>query len=524
VVLGRALPGVPRAGGGAARAAVRRGRLPRPGKEGRMMIAGDGRPLSIVIIGASGDLARRKIVPALFALYCQDLLPERFAILGFARTPMSHAEFRQRITEFLTCRYAPGARCADRMERFLARCHYAAGRYESAESYLDLYTLLKEVEGGAEANRLFYMAIPPNVFLDAARAVGSAGLVACDARRGWSRVVIEKPFGRDRESSDRLVDGMAGVFTEEQTFRIDHYLGKEVVQNLMVLRFANLVFEPLWNNLHVQSVTITWKETLGVEGRGGYFDQYGILRDVVQNHLLQILALLAMEEPFAMDSHSVRNEKVRLLQSIPPLRVEDLVIGQYGPGQVEGRSHRGYAEEDSVPPGSRTPTYAAAVLQVRNRRWNGVPFLIEAGKALDRRINEIRIRFRDVPRNLFGSGTRLPENELVIRIQPDEAIHLRILNKVPGLQMNVGTTDLNLTYSAAFGGQIPDAYECLLLDVLLGDRSLFIREDELARAWDIFTPVLHQIESERRAPELYPFGSTGPAGATALAARYGLAL
>lgn len=486
----------------------------------------NGIPLSIIVIGASGDLAQKKILPALFALHAQGLIPEPYRIFGFARTPMTHAEFRLKTAEHLTCRYVPHSSCHERMDEFLGRCYYQAGRYDSPDGFLDLYSLMTEQERQPFANRLYYMAIPPAVFLDVAHALGNAGLVSCGAEPGWSRLVIEKPFGHDRASSDTLVAEMTRVFQEEQTFRIDHYLGKEVVQNLMVLRFANLIFEPLWNRLFIDHVQINWAEEQGIEGRGGYFDRYGIIRDVMQNHLLQIMALFAMEEPAAMNAHAIRDEKVRLLRSVAPLTRADLVIGQYDAGSWKGLGYKGYRQEAQVPPDSRTPTFALARLQVRNRRWEGVPFLIRAGKAMGIRQNEVRVSFREIPRNMFAGTTgtsALPApNELVVRIQPDEGVVLKIVNKVPGLGMQLASTELNLNYAATFSGVIPDAYETLLLDVLRGDRSLFIRADELAAAWDIFTPVLHEIEHTPVEPDLYPVGSPGPASAASFAARFGI--
>ena len=478
----------------------------------------NGDALSFVVVGASGDLARKKVIPALFALFCQGLLPAGFRVFGFARSPFDHAAFREKIVEHLTCRYAPGESCADRMAEFLARCFYCAGEYGSPEGFLNLYQLMREIEPARDANRIFYLAIPPDVFLDVARALGSAGLVVCGSpAQGWSRVVIEKPFGRDRASSDQLVREMGTVFTEDQTYRIDHYLGKEVVQNLMVLRFGNRVFQPVWNRDHVERVEIVWKEDIGVEERGGYFDHYGIIRDVIQNHLMQILALLAMEEPERYDAMAVRNEKVRLLRQVPALGRADLVIGQYAAAPAGAPPHRAYTAEAHVPPDSRTPTYAAARLRVHNRRWEGVPFLLQAGKGLDGRVSEIRIKFRPLARNIFGAaGGAVEANELVIRIQPDESIHLRVMNKVPGMGLHLQATDLNLRYQAAFKGEIPDAYERLLLDVMEGDKGLFIRADELAGAWDIFTPVLQQLEQHADAPFTYPFGSAGPAAAAGL--------
>ncbi|MCB9766760.1 MAG: glucose-6-phosphate dehydrogenase [Candidatus Omnitrophica bacterium] len=476
-------------------------------------------PVSIIVLGASGDLARKKIFPALFALYCQKHLPDRFHIVGFARTEMDQEEFRNKIIENLTCRYSPGESCGQRMEEFLARCEYFSGEYDSQDSFLSLGQRLSEIENHRETNRLFYMAIPPFVFLGVSRALKSAGLISPPGSNPWSRAVIEKPFGSDRDSSDKLVNEMAEVFAEDQTYRIDHYLGKEVVQNLMVLRFANLVFDPIWNRSYIDNIQITWMEDIGTEGRAGYFDQYGIIRDVMQNHLLQMMALVAMEPPISLNAQDVRDEKVKVLRAAPPLELKDLVVAQY----TASNGHEGYLEEKGVPEGSIAPTFAAAVIQVKNRRWDGVPFLIRAGKGLDRKFAEIRIQFRPVPGNTFcDPGTVLDPNELVIRVQPDESVSYRIMNKVPGLEMDLKETDLNLSYQAAFEKEIPEAYESLILDVLEDDQSLFIRADELAAAWDIFTPALQQLERENVKPETYPFKSPGPEAANRLAQEYGV--
>ena len=478
--------------------------------------------LGIVIVGASGDLAQRKVIPALFSLFCQNYLPADFHLYGLARTDFDHEGFRRKIAENLTCRYAPGESCADRTETFLSRCYYCQGQYGSTDSFLDLFQLMHATEGAGPINRIFYMAIPPTVFMDVATALGGSGLVACDGSQEWSRIVVEKPFGRDRSSSDQLVLEMQKVFTEEMTYRIDHYLGKEIIQNLMVLRFANLVFEPLWNRDYIESVRIKWAEPIGVGQRAGYFDDFGIMRDVMQNHLLQILALLAMERPARLDAGAVRDAKVALLRSVRPLALDKVVIGQYSASE-SGRQPA-YLAEPTVPAGSRATTYAAAVLDIDNARWRGVPFYMEAGKALEQRVNEVRIRFRAIPPGLWeGKGAAIQANELVIRIQPDESITMNIMNKVPGLELELTRTELNLRYQAAFKTLIPDAYECLLLDVLQGDRNLFIRSDELAAAWDVFTPVLHQLESQGIQPRLYPYGSSGPEAGHELARRHGVA-
>ena len=482
------------------------------------------KPLAIIILGASGDLAQRKLLPALFSLYAQKLLPENFRIFGFARSPLTDAAFRARTTERLTCRYTPEAReCTTLMEAFLARCHYVGGDYSSTDAYLALAEALHSEFGTLAFNRLFYFAIPPSVFLPAARALGNSGLITCDNLAGWTRAVIEKPFGHDRASSDELVAALGQVFTSEQTYRIDHYLGKELIQNLLVLRFANRIFEPLWSREFISDVRITWKEDIGIGERAGYFDEYGIIRDVLQNHILQMLALVAMERPAQFDAQHVRDEKVHVLQAIQPLASEDLVIGQYTAAERGAGGRPAYRAEHGVPPLSRTPTYAAAVVRVKNDRWRGVPFLVECGKALDTTLAEIRLRFRNEVANLFQPGApALPANELVIRVQPDEAILLRINNKVPGLGMKLAPTELNLRYRATFTGVIPEAYESLLLDVVKGDKSLFIRADELAASWDVFDHVLHDLAAQSREPEFYAYGSRGPQGVAHLAERHGI--
>jgi glucose-6-phosphate 1-dehydrogenase len=324
-------------------------------------------------------------------------------------------------------------------------------------------------------------------------------------------VILEKPFGRDRRTSDELVGAVSEVFREEQVFRIDHYLGKEVIQNLLVLRFANLIFEPIWNRTYVKNVEIVWKEDIGVEGRGGYFDDFGIIRDVLQNHLLQILALLAMEPPSRFQPRNLAAEKLRVLEAIPPVRAEDIVIGQYGPATVEGTRMSGYREDASVGDDSRTPTFAAVRLAVENHRWKGVPFYVTAGKALDDKMTEIRIQFYELAHNIFCEPTTCPRpNRLVIRVQPDESISLHITNKVPGMAMEIAQHRLNLQYKTTFDKTIPEAYERLLLDVIQGDRGQFIGAEELAAAWDVFTPILDRIDREAWMPQPYEFGGKGP--------------
>jgi glucose-6-phosphate 1-dehydrogenase len=468
--------------------------------------------LGIVVIGASGDLARKKIFPALFALFCQGLLPEEVCFWGFARSRMDQGEFKKRILENLTCRYSPDHSCQDYIDKFLARCHYFAGTYDSGDSFLDLYSTMKTGCDIDNSNLLFYLAIPPVIFTDVTKAMGDAGLVRCDGEKNWTRAVIEKPFGKDRESSDKLIQDLSRVFTEPQIYRIDHYLGKEVVQNLLVTRFANEIFDPIWNARYIDRVDIIWEEDIGTGGRGGYFDSYGIIRDVIQNHLLQVLSMVAMEEPLSLSAKDIRDNKVKLLKSIPPVKLEDIVLGQYTASQKGQAEYPGYLDDPTVPENSLCPTFAKVKLKIQNRRWEGVPFTIRAGKALDRKRTEIHIRFRSTSVNIFcNTGACPPSNELIIRIQPDEGMHLKIINKVPGVKMNFNLQELDLNYKSAYADNIiPEAYESLLLDVINGEKGLFIRDDELEAAWDIFTPVLHQIDNEKIKPFPYPFGSRGP--------------
>ncbi|KAL1340669.1 glucose-6-phosphate 1-dehydrogenase, chloroplastic [Arachis hypogaea] len=479
-----------------------------------------GSNLSITVVGASGDLAKKKIFPALFALYYEDWLPENFIVYGYARTKMTDEELRDMISKTLTCRIDKRENCEDKMDQFLKRCFYHSGLYNSEDDFSDLDSKLKEKEGGKDSNRLFYLSIPPNIFVD---VVKCASLKA-SSRNGWTRVIVEKPFGRDSESSSELTRCLKQYLAEEQIFRIDHYLGKELVENLSVLRFSNLVFEPLWCRNYIRNVQLIFSEDFGTEGRGGYFDNYGIIRDIMQNHLLQILALFAMETPVSLDAEDIRNEKVKVLRSMRPIQLEDVVVGQYKGHNKGGKSYPGYTDDPTVPKDSLTPTFAAAALFIDNARWDGVPFLMKAGKALHTKRAEIRVQFRHVPGNLykrnFGTDLDKTTNELVLRVQPDEAIYLKINNKVPGLGMRLDRSDLNLLYRARYPREIPDAYERLLLDAIEGERRLFIRSDELDAAWSLFTPLLKEIESKKIAPELYPYGSRGPIGAHYLAAKH----
>lgn len=477
-----------------------------------------GEPVAIIVLGASGDLAKKKTFPAIFSLFYHGLLPTNFVLFGFARSALSDDEFRDIILATLSCRVIDGKRCAEKMDEFLPRCHYHQGDYSTADTFSTLDKALTNVFEAQfdHSNRLFYLAVPPKVFSKSAACIDECGR----APQGWTRVVVEKPFGNDLDSYRELRTHLSSVLSERETFRIDHFLAKELVQNLMTLRFGNSIFEPLWDRHHVHSVQITFKENFGVEGRAGYFDSVGIIRDIMQNHLLQMLALLAMEPPVSLAAEDIRDEKVKVLRSISPLSGDDFATGQY---TAKDASSRGYLEDDGVPSNSLTPTYASCVMHINNARWDGVPFLMRAGKALDERKMEIRIQFKHVPGALFPVIEGAEHNELVIRVQPDEAIYVKIVSKVPGLTSRMEEARLNLFYRSAWeeSKDIPDAYERLILDVIQGEKSLFIRDDELDVSWRIFTPALQDLEkADAPKPELYQYGSTGPRRSVELAEKY----
>jgi len=352
-----------------------------------------------------------------------------------------------------------------------------------------------------KGGRIFYLAVPPSVFSTAAKAIKEAGL----SQTGFNRVIIEKPFGKDFESSEKLSKELADLFSEDEIYRIDHYLGKEMVQNLMCLRFANSVFEPLWNRHHIKTVQIIFKENFGTQGRGGYFDEFGIIRDVMQNHLLQVLALLAMEAPVTLAANDVRDEKTKLLRCIPPIKKEEVVIGQYGKS-LDGKEP-GYLEDEGVPKDSICPTFATAILHVNNDRWHNVPFIMKCGKALSEKKAEVRLQFREAGHNLYQNA---PLNELVLRLS-DEAIYLKMCIKKSGLSDDLEVSELDLTYKSRHHIRLPDAYERLIFDVIRGDHNLFVRSDELSVAWKIFTPILHELEEKKVQPIVYPAQTRGPA-------------
>jgi len=464
--------------------------------------------LSVVVLGASGDLAKKKTYPALFALFSNNLLPPKFVIYGFARSEMDDAKFRSLMESKLKGN-------GDK-KKFLDQCHYFHGQYDSEEDFAKLSKQLTEKEekgNGKKANRIFYLAIPPSVFVASAKSIRKS----CMTENGYNRVIIEKPFGKDLESSNKLGREIEKLFSEDQLFRIDHYLGKEMVQNLMTLRFGNSVFEPVWNRHNIANVTISFKEDIGTEGRGGYFDDFGIIRDVMQNHLTQMLALFCMEPPVTLEAADVQNEKVKLLRAIPPIELDNVVLGQYG--KKKDGSGESYLDDKTVPKGSIAPTFASAVVFVNNSRWQGVPFILKCGKALNERKAEVRVQFHTPTYNLFKDTQ---PNELVIRVQPNEAMYMKITQKKPGLTTELYQSELDLTYKSRFNeSSLPDAYERLLLDVIRGDHGLFVRSDELEASWKIFTSVLHEIDEKKVKPHIYDFGGRGPQEADDLAKKYG---
>lgn len=459
-------------------------------------------PHTFILLGASGDLAKKKIYPTIWYLYRDNLLPEKTKFFGYARTKQSIKDVRENSKKYMKVR--PGEE--EKFEQFWEANHYVAGSYDKRIDYELLNQQISKQEKGPIANRIFYLAVPPTVFEDVTVNIKNA----CVSIKGFTRVIIEKPFGRDDISSEKLSNHIGGLFKEEQLYRIDHYLGKEMVQNLMTLRFANKTFCPAWNREHVASVLISFKEPFGTEGRGGYFDSFGIVRDVMQNHLLQILSLVAMEKPVSLNPNDIRDEKVKVLRHIRPIKLDDILVGQYvGNPNGQGEEKLGYFDDPTVPQDSITPTYALAPLFINNARWEGVPFILRCGKALNERKAEVRIQFKDVAGDIFEGKAK--RNELVIRVQPGEALYLKIMSKAPGMKFDLVETELDLTYSMRYREtDVPDAYERLILDVFTGTQMHFVRNDELKEAWRIFTPVLKQLEEQHIKPVPYVYGSRGP--------------
>lgn len=466
----------------------------------------------IVVLGASGDLAKKKTFPALFGLFRNQFLPQDIKIVGYARTKMDREEFLKRVKSSIK---TPTKEIEGQLKEFLEICTYVSGQYDQDESFVQLREHLEDLEKGKkEHNRVFYMALPPSVFTVVSQKLKKN----CYPKSGISRIIVEKPFGKDLESSRQLQKDLEPNWKEEEIFRIDHYLGKEMVKNILILRFGNEFFGATWNRNHIDNVQITFKEPFGTEGRGGYFDEFGIIRDVMQNHLLQVLTLLAMERPISFSAEDIRDEKVRVLRGIPAIEPKNVIIGQYGKS-LDGNKPA-YKEDETVPKDSRCPTFCAMVAYIKNERWDGVPFILKAGKALNEQKTEIRIQFKDVTSGIFKD---IPRNELVMRIQPNEAVYIKMNSKLPGLSMQTVVTELDLTYRRRFSDlKIPEAYESLILDALNGDHSNFVRDDELDASWRIFSPLLHYLDDNKEiVPMEYPYGSRGPAVLDDFTSSYG---
>ena len=483
-------------------------------------------PCSIVFFGASGDLFKRMLLPAMYALRLQGILPSDFAIVGFSRSQYTDDEFRAyckaQLDEFSPAGQKPqGAMWDD----FVKRLSYLSADFNDPQYYDALKKRLEENDAnlGTKGNRLYYLSTPPSVFTTVIERLKGAGLDSNSDRTGWSRIIVEKPFGTDLQSARALQQTVDGVFRESEIYRIDHYLGKEPVQDIMALRFANTLFEPVWNRNYVASIQITAAEQLGVELRGGYYDNAGALRDMIQNHVMNLLALVAMEPPSNSDADAIRSEKFKVFSAIVPPSHDDVasmaVRGQYGPGTIGDSPVVGYRQEPDVAPNSNTETFAAVRLFVESWRWAGVPFYLRSGKRLGRKMSEIAVTFKPIPHRLYGDASdAIDPNVLVIKIQPDEGVAMRFSAKVPGPKSHIRSVFMDFNYGTGFGGvQSPPAYERLIADAMRGDQTLFTRWDAVERAWEVVTPVLDvwQNSKDFSFPN-YAAGSQGPAAANKL--------
>ena len=469
-------------------------------------------PGVMVIFGASGDLTRRKLIPALFNLECKSLLPENLAIVGFSRSEMSQVEFRRQMRQAVA-EFAHEHPFTEAVwSCFSPRLHYVSGQYGDPQSYTKLRHCLDRLsqEHRVGRSRLFHLALPPSVMETVLETMKQAGFIT--PTEAEARIMTEKPFGNDLASAQRLNERLADLVPERQIYRVDHYLAKDTIRNLLVLRFTNAIFEPIWNRRYVDNVQVTAAESLGIEGRGGYYDSSGVVRDMLQNHVLQVLALAAMEPPVAGDAESVRDKTVEVFKSLARIEPADFVFGQY----------RGYLGEQKVAPDSTTPTFAAVRLHLNNWRWHGVPFYIRSGKCLARKVTEVIIQFKRVPLCVLGEAGENPiaqPNTLVVRIQPDEGIRLSFSTKVPGTEDNVALANLDFRY-ADLGRKLPEAYERVILDGLRGRPTLFWRSDGIEAAWRTVTPLI-EPDPDRVKPLEYEPGTWGPAEAAELLRRDG---
>ncbi len=471
-------------------------------------------PCTLVIFGSTGDLTRRKLVPALYDLACVGCMSPHFDILALGRKPLSDEEFRKNLEEAAAKSKDARGFTAEGWKEFAGRITYLQLDPEDPVSYSQLAAHLDKK--GGSPNHLFYLATPSSLFAKIIEGLGAAGLNHND--KGWTRIVIEKPFGHDLASAQQLNQMLRAVFAEEEIYRIDHYLGKETVQNLLVFRFGNLLFEPVWNRNYIDYIEITAGEKIGVEGRASFYEETGALRDMVANHMLQLLSLIAMEPPVAFDADSVREQKVQVFRAITPMTVEQVarrtVRGQYGRGEIDGVKVPGYREEAGVDPRSNIETYAALELFVENWRWAGVPFYVRTGKYLSRNLTEIAVHFKRTPQALFARTPDdvLDRNAIIFRIQPNEGIAVNVGAKRPGTEMHTANVQLDFKYREAFGTRSAVAYETLLLDAMRGDATLFTRRDEVEAEWKLITPI-EETWKQIPSPEFpnYSAGSAGPA-------------
>jgi glucose-6-phosphate 1-dehydrogenase len=479
-------------------------------------------PCSLVIFGASGDLTRRKLMPAIYNLLLDGMLPPHFAVVGTSRKDLRHEEFRTGMREGVE-KYSRRPLDPSTWSAFEPRLFYHRGSITEAATYAGLKALLEQIEGDQHlpGHRIFYLAVPPDAFAPISQGLQRAGLAyPADSKKPFCRIIVEKPIGHDLESARGINTALAQVFDESQIFRIDHYLGKETVQNLMVLRFANSMFEPIWNSKYIDHVQITVSEAEGVGTRAAYYDKIGALRDMVQNHILQLLCLVAMEPPHSLNPDVVRDGRMNVLRCLRPIIGKDVermtVRAQYGSGMCSGIDIPGYRHETGVPPDSTIETYVALKLFVENWRWAGVPFYLRTGKAMPKRASEVAVQFKAIPQILFNADLTVPQapNVLALRIQPKEGFSLRVVSKVPGTKVQTRPVEMNFNYNDAFVGGTPEAYERLLLDVMVGDASLFMRRDAVEASWAWITLILDGWKEEKlsRLPD-YPAGTWGPAEA-----------
>lgn len=474
-------------------------------------------PFCLTIFGASGDLTSRKLIPSLFRLFSNNILPDNFFILGTARSELSNKEFRTRTEEWIN-KEKKGNYDKAKWELFSKNLYYKTILYNDLQAYKDLSTYIRELEkkNKTGGNRIFHIATPPSLYEEIIENLGNAHL--SNSGKGYVRVVIEKPFGRDLETAKELNSVILRHFGEDQIYRIDHYLGKETVQNILLFRFANSIFEPLWNRDHIDHVQITVAETLGVEHRAGYYDKAGVLRDMFQNHMLQLLALISMEPPNVFDSRHVRDEKVKVFQALRSCDAEtladNLVLGQYNEGEIDNKEVPGYRNEPGVPPDSATPTFAAMKIFIDNWRWQDVPFYLRTGKRLNQKISEISLHFKNAPDHMFRKHpVQIVPNVLSFVIQPDEEIIMSVQTKVPGSKVCLSDAGLRFSYKEHYTSLSLDAYERVLIDCILGDQLLFVRQDGVELTWDFLSPVLEASESQDKTHlsfHEYKAGSWGP--------------